>query len=246
MPPRPPDRTPPDPRPSDPPPSDPLAAIATVGGARGRPRKLDRAAVTRAALGIVEADGLAGLTMRRVAERLNVGLATLYNAVDGKEAILEQMIEAVFGQLPAHEHQPGRELEDLAELWVAAHELLVANPVVAQLIALRRFGGPGLFGLVEDTLALLGRSGVPDPLVTTAFETIRGYTLGFSLLRVSRAEPSVADSRYRLIRESAASPERYPEIVARSGEIAGAITPEQFALGLRHLIRGFLPAGHGR
>jgi AcrR family transcriptional regulator len=221
-----------------------LAAIATLGGARGRPRKLDRAAVTRAALAIVEEEGLAGLTMRRAAERLGVGLATLYNAVGSKEAILEDMIEAVFSQLPECEHQPGHGYDSLVILWVSTHELLVAHPVVAQLIALRRFGGAGLFGLVENTLALLRGAGVPDHLITTAFETIRGYALGFSLLRVSRANPAVADARTRLIRQSASDPDRYPEIVIRATEIAGAITAEQFELGLRHLIRGFLPSGH--
>jgi TetR/AcrR family tetracycline transcriptional repressor len=232
--------------PSGPDPTGSLAAIASLGGGRGRPRKLDRAAVTRAALMIVAEDGLAGLTMRRVADRLEVGLATLYNTVGSKEAILEDMIEAVFDQLPDRGHQPGREFEDLVELWVATHGLLVANPVVAQLIALRRFGGSGLFGLVEDTLALLRGTGVSDDLITTAFETIRGYALGFSLLRVSRSSPAAAEARSRLIRESSSTQGRYPEIVARAAEIAGAITAEQFDLGLRHLIQGFLPREHDR
>jgi AcrR family transcriptional regulator len=219
-----------------------LAALASVGSPRGRPRKLDRAAVTEAALAIVEEDGLAGLTMRRAADRLGVGLATLYNAVGSKEAILEDMIEAVFGQVAEPRHRPGRELDDLVVLWRSTHELLLANPVVAQLIALRRFGGTGLFGLVESTLALLRKAGVPDGLVTTALQTIRSYTLGFSLLRVSRSQPAAEDDRQRLIRDSSADPERYPEIVRRAPEIAEALDAEHFETGLRRLIRGFLPA----
>lgn len=238
--------TSPDPSANDPDPNGSLAAIASIGGGsstgRGRPRKLDRAAVTRAALAIVEEDGLAGLTMRRAADRLGVGLATLYNAVGSKEAILEDMIEAVFGGLPEPDHRPGRELDSVVELWVATHELLLDNPVVAQLIALRRFGGSGLFGLFEGTLALLRRAGVPDELITTALQTVRSYTLGFSLLRVSRSQPTAEEDRRRLIRESSEDPERYPEIVRRASEIAGALDAEHFETGLRRLIQGFLPA----
>lgn len=218
-----------------------LAAISSLSGTRGRPRKLDRATVTRAALDIVEQDGLAGLTMRRAAERLGVGLATLYNAAGSKEAILDDMIDAVFGQLPKGDRTPGRELDDVVELWAATHELLVANPVVAQLIALKRFGGAGLFGLIESTLALLRAAGVEDHLITTTYETVRAYTLGFSLLRISRSDPSAAAARNRLSRESASTPDAYPEIVARTAELGDALTAERFDLGLRHLLRGFVP-----
>lgn len=221
-------------------PASPLAAISAVRRGRGRPRKLDRETVTRAALVIVEEDGLAGLTMRRVAEELGVGLATLYNTVASKEAILDDLIDAVFDQLPAADQTPGREAESLAELWVAAHELLVATPVVAQLIALKRFGGNGLFRLVESTFALLRAAGVSDDLIITAFETIRGYTLGFSLLRISRGDPAAREAEYRLTEASSADG-RYPEIAARAGAMATAFTAEQFGLGLRHLLRSFMP-----
>jgi AcrR family transcriptional regulator len=219
-----------------------LTALSSVHGGRGRPRKLDRAAVTRAALRIVERDGLAGLTMRRAAEELGVGLATLYNASGGKEAILDDMIEAVFGQLPDCDTTPGAEIDNLAQLWMATHELLVANPVVAQLIALKRFGGEGLFSLVESTFTLLRGAGMADDLITTAFETVRGYTLGFSLLRISRGNPDAAEARDRLIRASSAAAERYPEINARADDMAEALTAEQFRRGLQHLLQGFLPA----
>jgi AcrR family transcriptional regulator len=211
---------------------------------RGRPRKLDRAAVARSALEIVEQDGLGGLTMRRVADELGVGLATLYNAVGNKEAILDDMIETVFGQLPVCDSTPGRELDGLVQLWVATHELLVASPVVAQLTALKPVGGPGLFRLVESTLSLLRSADVEDSLITTAFETIRGYTLGFTLLRVSRSDPAAAALERQLADTSARTPDQYPEIIARTADLAGAITGQQFDLGLRHLLRGFLPLDH--
>ena len=227
-------------------PANPLAAIPSMTASRGRPRKLDRATVTRSALEIVGHGGLGGLTMRRVADALGVGLATLYNAVGSKEAILDDMIEAVFGQLPKCDSTPGHEFDGLVALWVATHELLVASPAVAQLTALKPVGSPGLFRLVESTLSLLRGAGVEDGLITTAFETIRSYTLGATALRVSRSEPAAAVLERQLADASARQPDRYPEIIARTPDLAGAITKQQFELGLRHLVRGFLPIeGHG-
>lgn len=219
-----------------------IAAVSAAGGTRGRPRKINRDTVTHAALGIVEREGLSGLTMRRVADELGVGLATLYNAVGSKEAILDDMIDAVFDQLPVTKPVPGEEVESLLGLWSATHELLAANPAVAQLAAFKPIGGPALFGLVEATLSLLRAAGVEDPLVTPAFETIRGYTIGTTLLRTSRQSPAAIEAERELARASAADPNRYPEVVERTPELQQALTPDLYALGLRHLIRGFLPA----
>jgi AcrR family transcriptional regulator len=223
-------------------PNNRLAAISSVGAHRGRPRKLDRAGVTRSALGIVERDGLGGLTMRRVADDLGVSLATLYKAAGSKEAILDDMIEEVFGKLPTCDRTEGQEIDTLRRLWEATHELLVANPIVAQLTALNPVGGAGMFALVESTLALLRAAGVADHLVTTTFEAIRSYTLGFTLLRISRSDPSAVAAEQRLAEETSRSPERFPEIIARTPDLAAAITSEHFEVGLEHLILGFLPA----
>ena len=51
--------------------------------------------------GIVLADqnGLDGLSMRRVAERLNVGAMSLYRYVPGKAELLDLMVDRVLGQV---------------------------------------------------------------------------------------------------------------------------------------------------
>lgn len=223
-------------------PASSLTALTSVGARRGRPRKVDREDVTRVAMAIVEREGLGGLTMRRAADELGVSLATLYKVAGSKEAILDNMIESVFGQLPTCEHSPGREVEELHRLWVATHELLFANPTVAQLTALRPVGGDGMFVLVESTLALLRRAGVAEPMLATAFEALRCYTLGFTLLRVSRRDPAATAAERRLADATSRSPERFPEIIVRTADLAAAISPEQFALGVRQLIRSYLPA----
>lgn len=216
--------------------------MSAAAPGRGRPRKIDRATVSRAALAIVDQDGLAGLTMRRVAEQLGVGLATLYNTATSKEVILDDMIDMVFGQLPAPDQTPGREVRSLVELWKTAHELLFQNPSVAQLTALKPAGGPGMLALMESSLALLGATGMEYSLRGLALTTVRSYTLGFTLLRISRSDPAATLAEQRLAEATKMVNHRYPELIAMTPELQRSRTSDQFVAGLTHLVQGFLPA----
>lgn len=190
----------------------------------------------------MDQDGLAGLTMRRVAERLGVGLATLYNTATSKEAILDDMIDVVFGQLPVPDQTPGREVRSLVELWKTAHELLFQNPSIAQLTALKPAGGPGMLSLMESSLALLGATGMDDSLRGLALMTVRSYTLGFTLLRISRSDPAAILAEQRLAEATKMVNDKYPEIVAIIPALERSRTSDQFVTGLDHLVQGFLPA----
>src|SRR5580704_11973993 len=59
---------------------------------------LDRTRIVRAALRVADADGLAGLTMRRVATELGTGAMSLYRHVPGKEALVSLMIDEALGE----------------------------------------------------------------------------------------------------------------------------------------------------
>jgi AcrR family transcriptional regulator len=77
---------------------------ATAGGpAAGPPREdvdLSRERIVRAAIGIADAEGLAQLTMRRIATELGVATMSLYRHVGGKDDLLTQMMDVVLGEEP--------------------------------------------------------------------------------------------------------------------------------------------------
>ena len=64
-----------------------------------RERALSREAIAAAALAIVDAEGLDAMTMRRVAQELGTGAASLYAHVAGKEELLELVVERVIGEV---------------------------------------------------------------------------------------------------------------------------------------------------
>src|SRR5262245_28023639 len=73
---------------------------------RGRPPKgsgdaLSRARVLREALALVDEEGLDAVSMRKLARRLGVDPMSLYNHVEGKDALLDGIAEVLLASLPA-------------------------------------------------------------------------------------------------------------------------------------------------
>lgn len=78
--------------------------------ARRTPGPLSRALIVAAALELADADGLEGVSIRRVAAALEVGPMRLYGYVETKAELLELMVDAVYAEIapdPADD-RPGR------------------------------------------------------------------------------------------------------------------------------------------
>jgi len=60
---------------------------------------LTKERVLRAAIAVADERGVEGLSMRKLATELGVEAMSLYHHVAGKEALLDAMVDAVFGEL---------------------------------------------------------------------------------------------------------------------------------------------------
>ena len=60
---------------------------------------LTRARIVDAGLELADEHGLEAVSMRRVAGRLGVQAMSLYNHIDGKDALLDGMLERVLGEV---------------------------------------------------------------------------------------------------------------------------------------------------
>jgi AcrR family transcriptional regulator len=72
--------------------------------------------IVRAAIDLADEDGAQALTMRGVAARLGVGVMSLYRYVSGRDELIEQITDAVFGERPLPD-------TDAPEDWRARLEL---------------------------------------------------------------------------------------------------------------------------
>ncbi len=129
---------------------------------RATPRGLDVDAVVAAATALADRDGLAALSMRRVAEELGSSAMTLYTYVPGKAELLDLMLDAAYARMERADlaGRPWR-----ARLRLVADEnraLYAAHPWAADVATLRPPLGPGLLRKYEHELSALDGLGLSD------------------------------------------------------------------------------------
>lgn len=145
---------------------------------------LSRDRVLDAALVIADQDGLAAVSMRRVAQALGVEAMSLYNHVANKQDLLAGLIEQVVGQItpPRPEHNWQDEMRIRAR---TSHAVLMAHPWAAQLIVANAQPGPVMLTYVEKTLACLAAAGFSPQLADHAWNAMDSYIYGFTLQRIN-------------------------------------------------------------
>ena len=86
----------------------PGVGTVVAGPAPRRDHELTRDRIVAAAITIADADGLAELSMRRIAGALGVSTMSLYRHLPGKDDLTLAMIDAALGELPLPDrHPPG-------------------------------------------------------------------------------------------------------------------------------------------
>ncbi|SEO10023.1 TetR/AcrR family transcriptional regulator [Actinacidiphila rubida] len=108
-----------------------------------RPRKplLSRDRIVTAALALVDAEGLAALSTRRLAAELGVSGPSLYNHFATKEAILDAVADLVVGQVDLSMFSDGRDWRTALLDWGRSYRgALTAHPHIVPFLAV----GPGL------------------------------------------------------------------------------------------------------
>jgi AcrR family transcriptional regulator len=66
---------------------------------RPAPAPLSRELIVRAAIAIADDDGLAAVSVRKVAAALDAGPMRLYGYLSTKDELLELMVDAVYGEI---------------------------------------------------------------------------------------------------------------------------------------------------
>jgi AcrR family transcriptional regulator len=154
---------------------------------RGPERGLTLDDVVAAATDLADRAGLQAVTMRRVAQALEVATMTLYTYVPGKAELLDLMLDAAYAQMPraATTGQPWRQrLTAIAE---ENRVLFVTHPWAAAVSTLRPPLGPGLMSKYEHELSALDGLGLDDVEMDDALT----YLLSF----VQASACAAADAR---------------------------------------------------
>jgi AcrR family transcriptional regulator len=169
------------------------AAPAAAGPPVGRPPRLTVDAVVAAATALADAEGLAAMSMARVAAALGVGTMTLYGYVPSRVELIDLMVDDVLLRhaLPG----PG---EPRPDGWRAQIELYdrrtramyETHPWLGQISVIRPPLGPGMLAESEYVLSTVAGLGLPPRQVDAAAVAVTGMV-------VSAARRAAEDLRLR-------------------------------------------------
>ncbi len=145
---------------------------------------LSRDRVVTEAMALADEQGLPALSMRALAGRLGVEAMSLYHHVPGKEALLDAMVDAVFGEL----HLPvvgGHWRAELRARSVSGRTVLLRHPWAVGLMDSRRTPGPQNLRHHDAVLGCLALQGFSLVAAGTAFALLDAHLYGFMQQEVS-------------------------------------------------------------
>jgi len=163
---------------------------------------LSRQRVLDAAIALAQREGIGSLTMRRLAQELGGGAMSLYHYVPNKDALLDAMIDVVFGEIEL----PTTDVDWQTALRRRAHstrEVLNRHRWAVGLMESRTTPGPNSLRLHNAVLGVLREGGFSIELTIQAYSVQDAYIYGFALQEKSipfddaEGAAAVAEAQYR-------------------------------------------------
>ncbi|WP_228978289.1 TetR/AcrR family transcriptional regulator [Streptomyces sp. DH12] len=151
------------------------------------PSGLDRDRITAATVRLLDEEGLAGFSMRRLAAELDVTAMSLYWYVDSKDDLLELASDAAVGEVPLPEEGDGEgeggdwreRLRHLAEGYRA---LLVRHPWMSPLMGRFLNIGPNWAGFALSVQRSVRATGLPPDRQAGAIAAVFQFVYGFGTI----------------------------------------------------------------
>jgi len=149
--------------------------------ARRRREPISRDAIVTAAVQLLDREGLAALSMRRLADELGAGAASLYWHVGSKDGLLDLVLDRVIGEGQVPDPDPDRWQEQLKQVARDQRAASLRHPWVVRVSIGRIPMGPNALRYSERILAILRAGGLPPHLAVQGYllliATINGFTI---------------------------------------------------------------------
>jgi len=198
---------------------------------------LTQQAIVDAAIEILDMEGLDGLSMRRIAERLDTGPASLYWHVGSKDGLLDLIMDRVIGEQEIPEPAPERWEEQLKDAMRTARATILSHRDIVRISIGRIPMGPNALRYMERLIAILRAGGVPDQLATVGSTLMFSVVNGFTMDETGEggtppADQPPDDEAAVMVRDYMASlpPDQFPHLRAVAGHFAFTDQDERFEL----------------
>ncbi|GGV49129.1 TetR family transcriptional regulator [Streptomyces longisporoflavus] len=162
-------------------------ALRNGAGRRSdQPSGLDRERITEATVRLLDEEGLAKFSMRRLAADLNVTAMSVYWYVDTKDDLLELALDAAAGEMNLPDVDsitPDGWRETLRELAEEYRRLLVRHAWVSPLVGNFLNIGPNWLRFALTVQNVVRKTGLPAKKQTGAISAVFQFVYGFGTVQ---------------------------------------------------------------
>lgn len=216
---------------------------------RERPAKpaLSQETIVDAAMTLLDSDGLDGVSMRRVAQALDTGPASLYVYVRNRDELVGLLIDRISGEIPVPVVRPGGDWrKQLGDLMLASIRELGRHPGIAEALFATVPTSPNALAVTDAMLGLLTQGGLSRQARAWAVDALGLY------IAAAGAEESLHAARDQIAHREAEihpaardifaglSADRYPNITDLHEELTYGSTEQRTRWGIDVLINGIL------
>lgn len=216
---------------------------------RERPAKspLSEAAIVEAALTLTRSEGLAAVTMRRVAGELDTGAASLYVYVRNRDELLLAMLDRATSTIALVEPDPQHWRAQIQSLLGSSLAALASYPGLAGALPVEPPTTQHTLAFVDNLLGILLAGGITaqdaawacdilNMIVTaTASETDLRDAAGHT---TSTYRSAAVDRMYAIF--VGQSPERYPNVVAHASQLVAGEGDDRFRFAVDTFLDGLV------
>lgn len=213
---------------------------------RDRPAKapLSEEAIVDAALAVARADGLAAVTMRRVAAELDTGAASLYVYVRNRDELLRTMLDRVAGEVPLVKPDKRRWRKQVHDLLDAFRIGLETYPGLATVLPQEPLVMDSAMAALENLLGLMVAGGIGPQDAAWGCDNLMlivTATAGEADVRKAAGMSFDGDFIEGLRDTFAAMPPRdYPNIVSHADELVAGSGADRFHFAIDTFLDGLV------
>jgi AcrR family transcriptional regulator len=197
-----------------------------------------------AAIAVLDTSGLAGLSMRRVAEHLGTGAASLYGYVSGREELLELVFDDLVGQVPLPVPDPERWRAQVFGMLKGLRAVLSSHRDAAVAGMGRIPTSAQTLKAAEVLVATLRAGGLSDRALALGLDQLILYVCAFAFEEGLYAQSDLTPDALRLYFDEVHAfyrslpPDRFPVLASIADDMTGVDADARFEFGIDVLLSG--------
>ncbi|MEW9702510.1 TetR/AcrR family transcriptional regulator C-terminal domain-containing protein [Paenibacillus sp. SI8] len=215
---------------------------------------LDRDRIVGIMLELLKAEGLNGISMRKIADSLGVKAASLYYHVKDKDQLLHLLAEEISTKVDFPDTALEWNLQ--LRLWsLSFRQSLLQYPDAVHIMNATHAASPNRLAHIEYLFRALAEAGFKDDQVPWLASMLKNFIYGFveeecrlrdrAKLAEAESKQEKPETRHKEI--EALPKERYPHFIRLAAYTTSVNWEEEFSFGLDVLLAGFatkLASGH--